>query len=1240
MKQRRLVANRDQEEFRQLGHGYESMKHFGEPVGGVSAAPKPQSHYTPPTKNMDIAPFEFDSPEDRQGHIDSISDYLDKNKKKIRGGVKLWESSVENLADEELHAITNRNVQGFLNSYQNVLRGTFHGESLVEAAHAGRIKRGWYQDTVKAFSKLFPDPDDYSRFMALLSATSPQTGVDTNFKYALDIWTEWNQQGREARTPEDVKKLVRGALDKWKSQGKQVQMGDGGSVPQAVPFSPASSLPNIVRTLGYQGDWSDFRLSGPKVQSFWSNLIGNANRSTNDVWMSYLSKVPQKTFGTTPSYYSFNTVARNAVDALNDRLLPDEKPWTLAEVQETSWSFLRALAYVQGAKGLNPNEALAEITNGDITGNVDFLKLAAEDHNVRRRLHTLGLGAELDAVREIYEGVSQDKGQEASTRAVESPNSVLESISAEAGRRSGGFKSGRTKLRSRGRVVRYQNDATLLPPSSAQESGLVETGEGDHWTAFSPNTDEDLTFDEAWKRLNSANQKVARSLSEDMLHAAQVQDYKLFDGVGDWEDGAENSLVYVLPKADAQLSKYLAAWHGLVTNQKAVLHFESQGEGPDSMYQMSVPISSVAEVRAKLAKFSIPFRTIIPRGDKNVVLVYDQQRGMYDNVSQFVEEVDGTVREARGRGEFIGSSSRNPSRTDARRVYRDIISKYESKSSPSYQSPDQGPELADNPGAHDHDPAGDQQASLRAKGRVVRYQAEGESPLAQFTSPEGNVPMYHYSSINNDELFIDPKHFGRNRYTQNEKQAAKTPRSFFYADLKDKEQTFFRPGTPLYQTELPASKIYDLSRDPEAFMQGPVGMDDVLRNIKEAGYSAVYYNNGMHVISSLEPLKARRIDEEQTFRELGLDTSAFTKKEEESFLPPPRYDWSAKGYKVRRQSQGRVVRLDARKAPEGGMAWRGMYYPGGSYIPNPSDNAPIQGLGTQPTNPKPMASQKGRKVKKGDKTTISETGEEKPPVYFPFVPARPGKPGKDEPIDVDFEVQSKTPPHRDEYHTESIMEAFEKSLASNSNQITEEQAKKYQATFREVVDQVSSTARDRIYQNFTRAELFPSPNYLTQQALRYWPSLKGAGMIGGIYVGGQLWLDGDYAEGTGGPEMVPEESYIGNSYTRGGVAGQTVTRTQIYTHELAHAVDGNLYDYSSQPSWDTAFKNGIANGNLSEYARTDASEAFAEFFRAVHTPEISTQDLKKYFPLSMAFFKKNHLLPKSRTTRQRRVKNG
>lgn len=227
-------------------------------------------------------------------------------------------------------------------------------KEMAAVAFAGRAKRGWYAGSAQALSAVFGA--DAPRFAAMLAAMSPQVSVETNLLNALNTWKNWIAAGR----PSEREAII-------DVMGKSVQGGKGrASVLDAW-------INNTVRALA-SDDFTKLTLSGPKVNSFFRNLVGVTEEVTNDAWMANYTLVNQTIFkgglnvagdepGKGVGYLALNARVREAAKQLT-KLTGEE--WTPAEVQETVWSWAKAL-YETANAGDEPRSAMQIVEEGALT---------------------------------------------------------------------------------------------------------------------------------------------------------------------------------------------------------------------------------------------------------------------------------------------------------------------------------------------------------------------------------------------------------------------------------------------------------------------------------------------------------------------------------------------------------------------------------------------------------------------------------------------------------------------------------------------------------------------------------------------------------------------------------------------------------------------------------------------------------------------------------------------------------
>jgi len=155
----------------------------------------------------------------------------------------------------------------------------------------------WYRDFVPQLKKEFGK--DATIFAELLAATSPNTGVTTNFGYAYDA-LQGLRSGRFRKIiPKFEEGLQKIADDSWEPWlRREVKAGNAtGETPAAFlarwiekhnlkPTQSNGSLygQHSVPVLSvFARQWMD-RNTGPKTRTFVSNLLGTGHDATIDVW--------------------------------------------------------------------------------------------------------------------------------------------------------------------------------------------------------------------------------------------------------------------------------------------------------------------------------------------------------------------------------------------------------------------------------------------------------------------------------------------------------------------------------------------------------------------------------------------------------------------------------------------------------------------------------------------------------------------------------------------------------------------------------------------------------------------------------------------------------------------------------------------------------------------------------------------------------------------------------------------
>lgn len=202
--------------------------------------------------------------------------------------------------------------------------------------------------------------------------------------------------------------------------------------------------------------------------------------------------------------------------------------------------------------------------------------------------------------------------------------------------------------------------------------------------AVSPNIDENLKFDEAKRRLNSGTQGAFRAAWDELDKSLGIE-AKLDHAVGDWADGAENSVFFASNQKglSQETVRYVLAKMGLQADQKGVAHFAPDRQGKDGLYLFELATTDLDEVRQTLDKAGVKFRTIVPQGKGLRVAIIDIGGTLAENnaVQKVADHYGTDIQFRRGTADFI--EGRN--RADARRVYRKLIREYETKKGPDHR---------------------------------------------------------------------------------------------------------------------------------------------------------------------------------------------------------------------------------------------------------------------------------------------------------------------------------------------------------------------------------------------------------------------------------------------------------------------------------------------------------------------------------------------------------------------------
>jgi hypothetical protein len=192
----------------------------------------------------------------------------------------------------------------------------------------------------------------------------------------------------------------------------------------------------------------------------------------------------------------------------------------------------------------------------------------------------------------------------------------------------------------------------------------------------SPNTQENLTLDQAIKGLVSADErqliKEARDLSRCLGLPAQIQ-----PALGNWREGSENSSVTRETTVRSVL-RYQAARLGSRWRQKSVLLFRALGTGPHRMYVLR-PRGAIGYRRmsAVMEQSGIAFRTLVrDRSGRAVVYVVEMSHDLLRFARQAARAMRASLTVLKGEGEFFGHDNRDESGSIFQREIEGFEGKY------------------------------------------------------------------------------------------------------------------------------------------------------------------------------------------------------------------------------------------------------------------------------------------------------------------------------------------------------------------------------------------------------------------------------------------------------------------------------------------------------------------------------------------------------------------------------------
>lgn len=244
----------------------------------------------------------------------------------------------------------------------------------------------WYSTARSRLKKLLGD--DAKFFAELLGATSPQTGVETNFKYAVEAYNQFKsgayddilakyREGKKAWADADIDNFLRDTkieeptrgqfLDWWVKKYNLIPTQSNGK-----RFGLHSRA--VLRVL--DRSWLS-EVKGPKTPNFTGNLTGETFEATIDVWAARALHrlanegntkrwriLPGNETGVTdPDFYLGQAAYRHAAEKLG--IKPDSLQAVLWFAEKQKWEE-NGWTKAVGAKKSDFNSLLAETEKSDV----------------------------------------------------------------------------------------------------------------------------------------------------------------------------------------------------------------------------------------------------------------------------------------------------------------------------------------------------------------------------------------------------------------------------------------------------------------------------------------------------------------------------------------------------------------------------------------------------------------------------------------------------------------------------------------------------------------------------------------------------------------------------------------------------------------------------------------------------------------------------------------------------------
>ena len=206
--------------------------------------------------------------------------------------------------------------------------------------------------------------------------------------------------------------------------------------------------------------------------------------------------------------------------------------------------------------------------------------------------------------------------------------------------------------------------------ATAQQSASLNYG------FVSPNTRDDLKLDDAVRGMQSAEEVDLMRKAQSLGCIVKTR-ITVARALGSWSDGAEHSVLLRI-KTDEPTIRYLMSRLGRDANQKAVIYFHPNPDGPARIYVLQPPRSlrNINSISTVLERAGIAFRTLVPGRSGTSVYVIDTENSLGAKVRSAARKLKARINAQSGNASFVGDDA---DRQKGQTVFEQEIKNYESK---------------------------------------------------------------------------------------------------------------------------------------------------------------------------------------------------------------------------------------------------------------------------------------------------------------------------------------------------------------------------------------------------------------------------------------------------------------------------------------------------------------------------------------------------------------------------------